>query len=117
MPAVLLIAFLLALALSALTTAAMKRIAPRIGLVANPGAHRTHKDATPLGGGVGIFVGLLLPLVVGLIASGFISFGVDPDLLGGLTRQTPLAVGFLVCCTILMLLGLVDDRRPLGAFL
>ncbi|MEM6314022.1 MAG: MraY family glycosyltransferase [Planctomycetota bacterium] len=151
MPVVLLIAFLLALALSALTTAAMKRIAPRIGLVANPGAHRTHKDATPLGGGVGIFVGLCVPLLVItgslalLDASGVFDpdvrevtvhgdaspfdtrivqndvtqtpLGIDPDLFSGLKRQTPLAVGFLVCCTILMVLGLIDDRRPLGAFL
>ncbi|MEM8875733.1 MAG: MraY family glycosyltransferase [Planctomycetota bacterium] len=117
MPIVLLIAFLVALAISAGTTAAMKRIAPCYGLVANPGAHRSHKKSTPLGGGVGIFAGLVLPLSVGLILLPFADLGIDPHLLGGVNRQTSLAFGFLSCCTALMMLGLVDDRRPLGAFL
>jgi UDP-GlcNAc:undecaprenyl-phosphate GlcNAc-1-phosphate transferase len=77
----------------------------------------------PNTGGVGIFLGLALPLAIGLAA-----VRLAPDLIQqllpsvaphipGIVEQTPLAALFLACITLLHVLGLIDDRRPLGPVL
>src|SRR5688572_26121126 len=55
---------------SAASTAGMIRLAPRIGLVDKPGHRKIHHVPKPLGGGVGIFLGVALPMLVGIVFFG-----------------------------------------------
>ena len=50
-------------------TAVMRRMAPRWGLVDQPAARKVHTTPTPLGGGVGIYLGCVLPLGMAHLAA------------------------------------------------
>ena len=52
---------LAAFGVSVAATAVMIRLAPRVGLVDKPGHRKIHHAPKPLGGGVGIFLGVALP--------------------------------------------------------
>ena len=52
------VSFLISLCL----TAAMKRLAPKIGFVDKPGHRKIHSNPKPLGGGVAIVWGFVLPI-------------------------------------------------------
>src|SRR5688572_26377579 len=87
--------------LSFLLTSMMKRLAPRIGFVDKPGHRKIHHVPKPLGGGVAIFWAFALPMAAALIVHHVVTFATRPDSLqsalhGGVLRQTPLAVSFLV---------------------
>ena len=139
---------LLALAgfgVSVVATRAMMALAPRIGLVDKPGHRKIHHDARPLGGGAGIFLGVAVPLLVGVAALKAIPekhvydqwsrladlapdstppivtpavplYGFDPALFRGALEQVSLLLAFLAAGLGMFLLGLVDDRRALGPF-
>src|SRR5262245_56957494 len=85
--------------ISWLLTAGMIRLAPRIGFVDKPGHRKIHSNPKPLGGGVAIFLAFALSMLA-------VVFAVDLGLihtqsaqmqayLGGVHRQTPLALGLL----------------------
>ena len=109
-------------ACSAVLTALSKRLAHRFGLLAYPQADRYHRTVIPLGGGIGIFGTLALFL---LAATGFVRFLVAPGYLDWLAdranvvptdflqRCDELAV-VLGCVTLLFVIGLWDDKKPLG---
>ena len=40
----------------------------RLGLLDRPGGHSTHTEVTPLGGGIGIWLGIMLTFLSGTIA-------------------------------------------------
>lgn len=105
-----------AMLISLLTVMAMRRLAPRIGFVDRPGHRKIHANPKPLGGGVGIYLGFALPLLLGVIVVNTWppSFAIDPAYWYGAQQQTPLAIGVLLALTALHLLGLYDDRRALG---
>jgi UDP-GlcNAc:undecaprenyl-phosphate GlcNAc-1-phosphate transferase len=125
--------------LSCLLTFAVKRLAPRWGFVDKPGGRKIHANPKPLGGGVAIFWSFALPLLAILIVaprmypppapgqSGLPTAGppprIDDDqatyraaLAGGVTRQTPMALGILGAALFLHLVGLLDDRKAMGPF-
>src|ERR1700753_3230855 len=52
---------------SFLTTGLMRLIAPRLGLIDKPAARKVHLVPTPLGGGIGIWCGVVIPLAVAQI--------------------------------------------------
>src|SRR5262245_47552541 len=63
---------------STTATALVRRLAPAWGLVDQPGARKVHTAPTPLGGGLGIACGVLVPLaaaetVVWLMARGVLA--------------------------------------------
>ncbi len=95
---------------------AMKRIAVRVGFVDRPGHRKIHASPKPLGGGVGIFLGVALPMLIGLIAvnAGWVPRGIDPAYISGAVQQTPLAAALLGAMLILHIVGLIDDARNLG---
>lgn len=119
---------LLALTLASFAVAwlgvfAMKRIAPRIGFVDKPGHRKIHHNPKPLGGGVGIFLGVSLPLAVGVLIvnsvdppTWLIERGFEPGYWSGARQQTPLALGVLGGMVALHLMGLRDDRKALGPY-
>ena len=122
---------------SVAATAGMIRLAPRIGLVDKPGHRKIHHIPKPLGGGVGIFLGVAVLMVVGILIvfpasrvyedalagapdpepTWFLVGELDPALLGGAGEQIPLALGFLAGGFAMFLLGLIDDRKALGPFI
>jgi len=112
----------------------MRQLAPRIGLVDNPatGVYKTHTETTPYGGGVAIWVGVVLPLaavILWLVAARPRIFqdGVDwispmaPFLLFPLEPWSPSVaqvsqvLAALIAASLLLLLGLADDCRALPA--
>ncbi len=110
--------FLASLGISWISVWGMKRLAPRIGFVDKPGHRKIHHNPKPLGGGVGIFIGVALPLLAGLIVVNFVAAPgwIDPAYWSGARQQTPLASALLGAMLILHVMGLVDDKRNLGPF-
>lgn len=105
------VAFLLSLALCAL----VRLLAPRLGFVDRPGGRKAHKRPTPLGGGLAIWLSVMLVLGAGAA----LVFG-SPDLLpsqlrahlGGMRSRHAELLGVMGLATLVMLVGLADDRKP-----
>lgn len=105
----------------------IRRIAPRVGLVDLPGHRKVHTVPVPLGGGLAIWGAVVVPLVAGValvrtaatykILAPFPALAKLQELLnvhaGGLRQQSGDLLFLLGCATILMLLGLADDKRGL----
>lgn len=108
-----------AMLISLLAVMGMRRLAPRIGFVDQPGHRKIHANPKPLGGGIGIYLGFALPLLIGVIVVNAWppSFAIDPAYWSGAQQQTPLAVGVLIALTALHLMGLIDDRWALGPWI
>jgi len=106
-------------------TVAMRRIAPRLGLVDHPGERKIHKAATPSGGGVAIFIAAWLPVVAGVVVCFLIRFGwlsvpFWPELAShaaGVTAQLRPLVVLFVGASVIWLVGLADDRWGLSPWL
>ncbi|MFN0198243.1 MAG: MraY family glycosyltransferase [Planctomycetaceae bacterium] len=103
-------------------TAWMRKLAPRLGLIDRPAARKVHTTPTPLGGGIGIWLGVVLPLIgVQLLA-----YLYQKGTLAGLRLPQELTVHFdgigfrgpqlwaiLAGGTILSIMGLLDDLKNL----
>lgn len=110
---------------------AVRRWAARLGLVDQPGERKVHTHATPLGGGLAIWLGIVLPLAAGQALAWMIVEGragtalfawaaripvpgfVEPHL-DGLVQQAGDLWLLLAAATVVMLLGLVDDLRRIA---
>ena len=97
----------------------MRSHAHRFGLEDRPGGHKAHGRVVPLGGGVGIFLGIALPLLGGVIVhmafgdtlARWLGYG---QFSAGLSARAAQALGILAATAALHLMGLIDDRKPLG---
>ena len=115
--------FLVAFSVSTLGLLALERWAGRLGLVDHPGGRKIHSEPTPLGGGLAIGLGTVLPILGGYLLA---CWG-TPGWLGGrlaafVRTQQPfiLARGLELLSllgggAVILLLGLADDRWNLGA--
>ena len=109
-------------AIAAVSTAAMKRLAPRCGLIDHPSQRRVHDKPTPKGGGVAILLGTLVPLAC---AGAFLYLSHDQapsDRAPGGAAQGALSharTGLLILGAgcLLAIVGLIDDRRGLPVWL
>ncbi len=108
---------------------AIRAIAPRAGLIDRPASRKVHDDPTPLGGGLAIWLGVVAPFAVGnFVAWWLLSGGAAvldnsqlKELIGSYLKHLP---GYLEKAdtlwvilgsgTVLMLVGLADDRWNLG---
>jgi UDP-GlcNAc:undecaprenyl-phosphate/decaprenyl-phosphate GlcNAc-1-phosphate transferase len=110
-----------AFCVSYLATAGMKRLAPKVGLIDQPAAvkeHATHIQATPLGGGIGIYLGFLLPIVAAQMIAwlahaspGSFSW-IPPEValhLDGVLYRSGTMWAILMAGTVLVCMGLLDD--------
>jgi len=118
-----------ALAVAVVTGYVVRRHAERWGLVDHPGRRKVHEKATPLGGGLAIWLALVVPLAAGqfliwAIAAGSAGDGwawlADlplPDFvrphIDGLLHQSAKLWLLMAAGTVLMLVGLADDLRQL----
>jgi UDP-GlcNAc:undecaprenyl-phosphate GlcNAc-1-phosphate transferase len=123
--AFLVVAVLPPLAISLLSLYFVRRHAIRLGLVADPGGHSTHTQTTPLGGGIGIWLGILAPMAAGTVLVQ--AAQATPSLLAwlpdwaaqhlpGITSRLPDLWGLLAAASVLFALGIWDDRSgaPVG---
>ena len=104
-----------------LATFVVRRLAPKYGLLDQPNQRKVHVTPTPLGGGLAISFGVILPFLLGSLVvilvdesviARFVPALVMENLGGLLDRLGNLWV-ILVGAAILMVVGLVDDRRGL----
>ncbi len=111
------------LAVSAPTVWAARRLGARMGAMDTApieGQVKMHARPVPNTGGVGIYLGIVLPLTLGLIGAWVLNPGDLSGLAGvgehleGVRSMTPLALAFIGALTALHVVGLIDDRRPLG---
>jgi UDP-N-acetylmuramyl pentapeptide phosphotransferase/UDP-N-acetylglucosamine-1-phosphate transferase len=102
------LAVIAALVLSLGLTRAMLALAPRLGLMDQPGERRIHLSPIPRAGGIAIWLTFLIVTVIGLLF-GWEEYGGSM----GLSWLTAFAAG----STILIAIGIVDDRRGLPALL
>ena len=101
----------------------VRRWAPYWGLVDHPAARKVHVTPTPLGGGLAIWLAVLVPLALGQTGLWLIHKGVIPHNwlpgfaathLDGLLQQSGQLWFLLAAATVLMFVGLADDRWGLG---
>jgi UDP-GlcNAc:undecaprenyl-phosphate GlcNAc-1-phosphate transferase len=95
--------FLAALTLTVLSTPMVRRLALWMGFVDEPSSRKIHQSPMPLMGGLAISAGALAAFVL-LVSALPISFAATS------------VVGTIVACTVIVLLGLSDDRRGLPAW-
>jgi UDP-GlcNAc:undecaprenyl-phosphate GlcNAc-1-phosphate transferase len=99
----------------------IRRVAPRVGFVDKPGGRKIHANPKPLGGGVAIFTGIVIPMLAVLALLHTASFGEgngrwNPAYISGAREHTPLALGLLAAMFAMLLLGLRDDRKAMGPY-
>src|SRR5688500_19680108 len=107
--------------ISWVVTFVMIRLAPRVGFVDKPGHRKIHDNPKPLGGGVAIFLATFLPLL-GVVAYAWFppnlqyieSVAQQHALLGGVRKQTPLAIGIMLAMIGMHVLGLRSEERRVG---
>jgi len=125
MPQAVLFILALAFALGTVATFLARALGHRLNALDGPGVVGQVKAATrrvPNTGGIGIFAAIALPMAAGLLAINspladrvvevFPALAVH---LKGIASQTIAAAVLLAALTIVHVMGVIDDRRPLGA--
>lgn len=95
-----------------------RRLAPRWGFVDRPGGHKGHRVPTPLGGGVAIWLTIVVILVSGMVAVRVLGpDGLPAPLarhVGGAYERSGELAWILVLASVIMAMGLVDDLKNLN---
>ena len=102
-------------------TLVVQRLAPRFGLVDKPAARKVHVVPISLGGGIAIWLGVVIPLVAGLwianrILAGDLNWPLPSFIaqhLPGIQAQSNRLLFLLAAGSAMALLGLIDDKRGL----
>lgn len=109
---------------SAIVTGLMRRFAPKWGLIDQPAARKVHREPTPLGGGVGIWAGVLVPITLAQCIAYWLMQQESPPAwlplpetllphIEGILYRSSQLWAILGTGTILAIMGLVDDRKNL----
>ncbi|MFO0998835.1 MAG: MraY family glycosyltransferase [Planctomycetaceae bacterium] len=112
--------FLASAILTVILTPVVRASAPALGLIDLPGERKVHVQPTPRGGGIAIFLGVLIPTIVLLVvcvAGPAGRFAIADEILEELRWGSPLAVQLLAIAAgaiVLFLTGLADDRWNLS---
>lgn len=118
----LLVTLLPSFLISLIAVGLVRRAAERMGLLDKPAARKVHTVPIPLGGGLGIWAGVAATFAAGTLAVWLVSR--TPSLaealpaeltshLSGLLARARQMWAIIAGGTVLMLLGLADDRRGL----
>lgn len=103
----------------------IRRLGPAWGMIDSPGHRKVHSKPMPTCGGLGVWLGIVLPFTIGQILLFAVMSGNAPFLverlpeevmkhLPGIEHQTPKLWMLLGGGTVLMVLGLIDDLRGLN---
>ncbi|MFN3193614.1 MAG: MraY family glycosyltransferase [Aureliella sp.] len=104
----------------------VRRGAVKLGLLDQPGERKVHANPVPLGGGLGIWSGVVATLLAGtivvLVVAGTPALAdlLPVELSGNIAGlKGKIAEIWVItgCATILMFLGLMDDRRGVSVWL
>ncbi len=105
--------------LSYLAVLVVRRSANSLGLMDRPGHRKIHSVPIPLGGGLGIWLGVVGTFAIGSLivfnldaTSSWIPASLESQW-GGLRKQASQLWILLLGGTCLMILGLMDDRKGL----
>ncbi len=117
-----LVAFLGAFVASAVVTPWVRRMAIGRGFVDRPGGHKGHDRSVALGGGIAITWVVCLPVLAATTVAGLAyRYGTPawfPEVLkphvAGVAFKAPGVFAVMAGAIMLHIIGLVDDRRPLG---
>ncbi len=115
--------FAVSLLIAAGLTPPIARLARRRGFMDQPGPRKVHADPVPYGGGLAVAAGVFLPLLLGLVAArlhlsfGWFSFLPEEITIHakGVFRRTGTLAVFSLGAFVILLLGVIDDRRKLSA--
>ena len=111
-----------AFVVSIIATRIIRQFAPALGLIDQPEARKVHVTPTPLGGGIGIWLGVVLPLLGAQLLLWWISRqDAPPDWfpaefqphIAGAMEKSGLLWSIITGGTILSIMGLIDDLRNL----
>lgn len=106
--------------ISLVAVGVVRRSAHQLGLLDKPGARKVHTTPIPLGGGLGIWAGVVGTLALGTLSVVIVSKNADlasylPEAtsshLEGLLGKIAEIWAIVGCGTVLVFLGLLDDRR------
>ena len=104
-------------ALSAGLCALVRRWAERLGFLDRPGGHKGHKTPVPLGGGLAIWlttVGIpLIGLIVAVAGRNWLPPGIG-KYADGVRQQGGELLEILALASLMMVVGLIDDRKGLS---
>ena len=112
--------FLASAILTVILTPIVRASAPALGLIDLPGERKVHVQPTPRGGGIAIFLGVLIPtIVLGVVcvAGPAGRFAIVDEILQELRGASHLAVQLAAIAAgavVLFLTGLADDRWNLS---
>ncbi len=111
---------------SLLMVSLVRRWAERLGLMDRPGARKVHQHPIPLGGGIGIWFAVVFTFLIGGLLVWLLSnnslanlspmFRLPEELsvyFPGMVYRFGQLLGLLAAGTVLMVLGLADDRYGL----
>ncbi len=122
LPWAILTAIAVSFVLSFLAAPVTRRIAHRFGMLDMPGRHKAHAGPTPLLGGCGIFIAILLPSLLATAVARIWATHGTPEwvpqeiaiYIPGLASRIPMAMGILAGALVLHIVGIIDDRKNLG---
>ena len=97
---IVIVIFLIALAITAVSTPRVRKMALWLGFLDSPAARKLHNAPVPLLGGVAIFAGAVIA---------FLLFVIEFSL-------TDRVTGVLIAVTVLSVVGLIDDRHGVSAW-
>ncbi|MBD3673889.1 MAG: undecaprenyl/decaprenyl-phosphate alpha-N-acetylglucosaminyl 1-phosphate transferase [Planctomycetaceae bacterium] len=114
--------FVPAFVIAVISTGIMRRVAPKVGLIDRPAARKVHVTPTPMGGGIGIWLAVIVTVALGQLVVWWLLRQpelpvwmpeiVRPYLPGVLNRSGRLWL-ILGCGTVLFAMGLLDDKYNL----
>lgn len=88
----------------------------RTGLVDDPGHRKIHREPVPLAGGLAVFTGMVVPLLLGVAAVqlGVLDLPTSEAFGHGYARRAPQLLVVLAGALAMVLLGWVDDKHELA---
>ncbi|MDA8744602.1 undecaprenyl/decaprenyl-phosphate alpha-N-acetylglucosaminyl 1-phosphate transferase [Rubripirellula amarantea] len=114
------------LLISALSLYPVRKYAGRLGLMAKFGGHSTHTNVTPLGGGIGIWLGVMVTFALGTLAVWYLKGSSEwqerlPEAISihfnGVWSRVADLWKLLAAGSVLVALGFTDDRRGVNEWL
>ncbi|MBI4716649.1 MAG: undecaprenyl/decaprenyl-phosphate alpha-N-acetylglucosaminyl 1-phosphate transferase [Planctomycetes bacterium] len=108
--------------LSLLATAMIRRWARRVGFLDRPGGHKQHAAPLALGGGIALVASICVPLLAATLAAWFLRDAPAPAWvpsalrphIDGIASKAGVMLAVVAGALVLHVVGLLDDRRPLG---